>query len=198
MARSAGKSDVNVLLSLKEGSESAFSEIYNAYSRGVYRKLLYMVKSKDDAEELTQETFVRLWEKRSLIDPDQPIIPYILRIAGNLVHDLYRRSARDQQLQQAIIAASSELYLHTEEDLLYKESKALIDSAIEALPDQQRQVFKLVKLEGKSYQEVSEQLGIGTATVSTHIVRATKSVRQFLFNSYGGPALLLAAFLLWC
>lgn len=189
-------SDGELIRSIQKGDNVAFSNLYSLYSRGIYRKLLHMVKIPQEAEELLQETFVRLWEKRSYLDPGVPIMPYLLRIAGNLVYDLYRRTSRDRQLQDAILQASYELYHHTEEDMLYKESKALIDQAIELLPKQQRKVFVMGKLEGKSYKEISEILQIGEATVSTHIVRATKSVKTYLFNAHEGPTLLIAYLLM--
>ncbi len=172
-----------LLLKMQSGDERAFEILYRMHSSTVYRKILGMVKVADIADEITQELFVKVWRKRELIDPEKKFIFYILQMAGNLVYDFYRKMAREQKLMDEVIAISTELYSHTEEDLIYKESRAIIDQAIAALPPQQARVFTLCKLEGKSYAEVGDLLGISTSTISNHIVQATKTLKHILSGS---------------
>lgn len=173
----------DLLLRLQAGDERAFEILYRLHSKAIYRKILGMVKVADIADELTQNLFIKVWQKRELIDPDKKFIFYVLQMAGNLVYDFYRKMHREQKLQEEVIAISTELYSHTEEELIYKESKAAIDSAIAALPPQQRQVFTLCKIEGKSYAEVSKLLGISTSTISNHIVQATRAIKRMLYST---------------
>lgn len=173
----------DLLLQLRAGDERAFEILYRIHSSTVYRKILGMVKIVDIAEDITQKLFVKVWLKRELIDADKKFIFYVQQMANNLVYDFYRKIARDQKLQEEVIAISTELYSHTEEELIFKESKAIIDNAIAALPPQQQLVFTLCKIEGKSYAEVGQQLGISTSTISNHIVQATKSLKVILSRS---------------
>lgn len=173
----------DLLLQLRAGDERAFEILYRMHSSTVYRKILGMVKIADIAEDITQKLFVKVWLKKELIDADKKFIFYVLQIANNLVYDFYRKISRDQKLQEEVIAISTELYSHTEEELIFKESKAIIDNAIAALPPQQQLVFTLCKIEGKSYAEVGRQLGISTSTISNHIVQATKSLKVILSRS---------------
>jgi len=193
------ENDLNIenalLTRLQSGDQSAFELLYHAYSKEIYRKFLKMVKDISLAEELTQDVFVKIWNKRNVINIDQPFRYYLLTLANNIVNDFYRKAARERKLQDEIIAASTELYNPTEEQIFYKESKAFLDKAIESLPAQQALVFKLCKIEGKSYEEVSQLLGISTSTISNHIVKATKSVKRHFFNSKK-DFLLLAFWLL--
>ena len=179
-----------LLIRLQSGDQSAFESLYHTYSKEIYRKFLKMVKDISLAEELTQDVFVKIWNKRNVINIDQPFRYYLLTLANNIVNDFYRKAARERKLQDEIIAASSELYNPTEEQIFYKESKEFLDKAIESLPAQQGLVFKLCKIEGKSYEEVSQLLGISTSTISNHIVKATKSVKKYFFTSKKGFLLL--------
>ena len=184
-------SDYELLSLLKHGDEQAFDHFYQLYSLPIYRKLLKMIKVDILAEELMQDVFVRLWDKRHLIEPGQPFKSYLYLIAQNLVHDFYRKVAREERLQSEIKAFSTELYLHTEERLFLKETKEILDKAINQLPAQQKLVFNLCKIEGKSYEEVSDALGISTSTINGHIVKATKNIKEYMFN-YQNIAFALA------
>jgi RNA polymerase sigma-70 factor (ECF subfamily) len=86
--------------------------------------------------------------------------------------------------------------VHIEEMLLTKESAAILQQAIESLPAQRQQVFRFCKLEGKSYKEVSEILGISVSTISDHIVKGTKAIRSYLESN--DPALLGLFVIVFC
>lgn len=187
--------EFKLLKRLQSGDQLAFEALYHSYSKEIYRKLLKMVKDVILAEELTQDVFVKIWNKREVITTDQRFRYYLLTVANNIVNDFYRRAARERKLQDEIIAASTELYNPIEEQIYYKESKELMDQAIDSLPSQQKLVFQMCKMEGKSYEEVSKLLGISTSTISNHIVKATKSIKIYFFDQKKG-FLLLAMYLL--
>jgi len=179
---------------LQSGDQLAFEALYHIYSKEIYRKISKMVKDVTLAEELTQDVFVKIWNKREVITTEKPFRYYLLTLATNLVNDFYRKVARERRLQDEIIAASTELYNPTEDQIYYKESKELMDAAIESLPTQQKLVFKLCKIDGKSYEEVSNLLGISTSTISNHIVKGTKTIKTYFFSQKKG-FLLLAMYL---
>jgi len=184
-----------LLNALRLGDAHAFDELYHHYSKPVFRKLVIMVKHVPLAEELTQDVFVKIWDKRAIIDIEKPFLYYLLTMANHTVSDFYRKAARENRLQEEIVSASAQLYNPIEEQLFYKESKEILNRAIENLPSQQKLVFKLCKIEGKSYEEVSQELGISTSTISNHIVKATKSIKQVFFLSKSGFVLLVLSLL---
>ena len=186
--------EFKLLKRLQSGDQQAFEVLYQNYSQEIYRKLVKMVKNITLAEELTQDVFVKLWNKREVINTEQPFRYYLLTLTNNIAVDFYRKAARERKLQDEIIAASTELYNPTEDQIYYKETKELMDNAIDSLPAQQKLVFTLCKIEGKSYEEVSKLLGISTSTISNHIVKATKSIKIYFFNQKKG-FLLLAMYL---
>jgi RNA polymerase sigma-70 factor (family 1) len=179
------------LARVKYGDQQAFSELYQCYSERLYRSLLRLVKSEQMAEELLQDIFVKFWEKRETIDIGFSLQSYLLRIGENMVYDFYRKLKRDQKLLAIIKAAASDNYTPIEDSLLIEENTQLLRQAIETLPPQRRQVFEYCKLQGRSYQETSELLGISTSTINDHIVKATKTIRQFIFAHQKATALLL-------
>jgi RNA polymerase sigma-70 factor (family 1) len=169
-----------LLLLLTGGDENAFEEIYHMYSHRIYGNLIKLVKSEALAQELLQDTFIKVWEHKHSIDPEQSFRAYLFSIAQNLVYDFYRKAARDKQLRQELLTTAAIFYEHIEETLLGDTNEALLQKAIENLPPQRRQVFILCKLEGKSYNEVSSLLGISTSTISDHIVKATRHIKEII------------------
>jgi RNA polymerase sigma-70 factor (family 1) len=172
-----------LLLKLRNGEEQAFDKLYQIYSLRIYRKLLKMVKVDVLADELTQDVFVKVWTKRQQIDPDQSFRSYLFSIAQNLVHDTYRKISRDDLLTAQVKLISTEFYTHTEEAIYYKQTEELIQKAIDLLPPQQKRVFQACKIEGRSYDDVARELNISNSTVNNHIVKATKTVAEYLKKS---------------
>lgn len=189
--------DEKILLNaLREGSTAAFKLLYDHYSPLVFRKLVKMIKHTPLAEELTQDVFVKIWDKRAVIDNEKHFSYYILTIANNTVTDLYRKASRDKRLEEMIISSSVDVYNPVEEMLYYKESEMLLNKAIEDLPPQQRIVFKMCKIDGKSYEEAAASLGISISTVSNHIGKATKKIKKVFFNSKSGFYILAFSLLI--
>jgi RNA polymerase sigma-70 factor (family 1) len=159
--------------------------------------LLKLVKHPETAEEILQDIFIQVWEKRTTIEIHTSIRAYLFRIGENKVYDFYRKVKRDKVLYAHVKAAASEQYTHIEETLLFRENEQLLHAAVAALPPQRRQVFELCKLQGKTYEQVGAQLGISTSTINDHIVKATRSVRQYFYShdNTAGAVLLFAAWL---
>src|SRR5690606_8364748 len=119
-------------------------------------------------------------QKRSDIDPEKNVEAYLFRIAGNMAIDFFRKVANDRKLEAELIATSTVNYTHIEEGLFHRETTESLSYAIETLPPKRRRIFELVKLEGKTYEEVSNILNISTSTVNDHIVKATRTVKEYL------------------
>lgn len=171
------------LLQLKNDDQKAFEHLYHLYSSRIYGKILKLTKSEIIAGELLQDTFVKVWEKRQLINEEFPFKAWLYRVAENEVYMFYRKLARDRKLQEYIIETFDESHSPTEGNLLLKESNELLNRAVEMLPQQCRQVFTLCRIEGRSYEETGSLLGISSSTVSNHLVKAGKSIRSYILES---------------
>jgi len=171
--------DNGLLMQLRQGDELAFEKIYRLYSPGLYGKLLKLLKSEPQTEEILQDVFLKIWEYRGSIDPDKSFRAFLFKIAENKVYDFFRKAARHKEFEKELIALSTSNYMLLEELMGNDEKSILLENAINILPPQRQEVFRLCKLERKSYKEVSELLGISVSTISDHIVKATKSIRTY-------------------
>ncbi len=180
---------------LASGDEKAFEKLYHFYSSRLLAYLTRLVKSETLASELLQDTFVKIWNNRQNIDPEQSFRSYLFRIAENLVYDFFRKAARDKKLMTALINSACQ-YSHVEEGFSDKENQQLLQDAINSLPPKRRQVFQMVKIEERSYAEVSVLLDVSTSTINDHIVKATKTIRENLERYHVIESVLFFGFLL--
>lgn len=185
-----------LLINLGEGKESAFNSLYQLFANKIYSRLLKLTQSEQLADELLQDTFIILWNKKHTINPDLSIKSWLYKVAENEVYQLYRKIARDKRLQNHIVSTFIETYSHTEEGIFYKESQELLAKAMEQLTPQRKEAFKLCRIEGMSYQEAATKMGLSVSTVSNHLVQATSVVRDYIFQSNQRMVLLFSILLL--
>lgn len=144
----------------------------------MYANFLRMVKDEQLAEEFVQEIFARIWHKRETLQIEQSFSGYLYRAAQNMVCDFYRNLKQDRLLYNRFKAIATQNYTHVEESLHLKESEELLQKALNILPAQQRKVYQICKLEGYSYKEAGQQLGISPHTVKEYLVKANQSIRR--------------------
>lgn len=168
-----------LVLLLKNGDNTAFGQLYHHYRVRLYHNIFKMIKSDEDVEELLQELFVKIWLNRHQLDPERSFKAYLFKVSENLVYDFFRKAALHKKLQDHLTLTASGGGNNIERYIYFKESALLVDQAIENLPPRRKEIYKLCKIEGKSYEEVSRSLGISVSTINEHIVKASKSVRKF-------------------
>ncbi len=159
---------------LKLGDEDAFREIYILFHGRIAAFCLGHQMSQEDAKEVVQETFIKLWESRSAIESDKNFEGYIYRIAKNLIIDRFRRITREKA------ARSYQIYMlgtenSTENKILHDELEVQIQATIESLPKIRRLVFHMSRVRGLSNREIAKELNISIRTVETHISKALQS-----------------------
>lgn len=184
-----------MLRALQLGDHGAFERLYNGYGKKLYWKLLQMVKNQSEAQEILQELFIKVWNRRGQINPENSFQAYLYSIAKSMVADYYRQLARANKAEKELQYTHSELSLATEETVASKETEKLLQNAISKLPDQRRMAFILCKIEGKSHKEAGEIMGISANTVHNHLVKASKAVKESLFLAHEltNPAILVLA-----
>ena len=173
------RDEKEIIHKLREGNSHAFELIYLIYSPRLYGRLLKLVKSETFAKEILQEVFVKLWEHRGSLDPEKSFRSFLYKIAENKAHDFFRKASRDKTLESQLIREATGNYQTIEKYKSNEDDLATLKKAIEELPPQRQQVFRLCKIDGKSYKEVSELLNISVSTISDHIVKGTKAIREY-------------------
>ena len=188
-------SERDLVLALQRGDEEAFETIYGLYSQRLFGRLLKLVKTEAQAQEILQDVFIKLWQYRHSLDPEKSFRSFLFKIAENKVYDFFRKAARDKVMEANLISLSTTNYINIEEYTRAEENLRLLYKAIESLPPQRQQVFRLCKLEGRSYKEVSELLSISLSTISDHIVKGTKAIKEYFYKQ--PPSTLLITLLLF-
>lgn len=169
----------SIVIAFSKGDQKAFDLIYERYATGLYKRLLYVLKDPDEAEEILQNVFLKLWSTKENLDADKNLGVYLFKIAHSSAIDLIRRNIRTQRVQENLWYRDNGIEHSVEELYLDREEWKIIESAIDNLPPQRKIIFTLCKLEGKSYEEVSEQLAISPSTISNQLVLAMKSIKKF-------------------
>lgn len=170
---------------LKQDDERAFDALFRHYSALVYRFAYSYLKSRPAAEEIVQECFIKIWEKREQLRDDVPLKGYLFTTAHHAVLNELRRDQHHLRLQGQVAAASPASVANEAE---YQEMEALYLAALDRLPPKQREVFVLSRQQGLSYPEIAERQGVSVKTVEAHIMKALKTLRKY-FNLHGGGVL---------
>jgi RNA polymerase sigma-70 factor (family 1) len=170
---------------LKQDDERAFDALFRHYSALVYRFAYSYLKSHPAAEEIVQECFIKIWEKREQLREDVPLKGYLFTTAHHAVLNELRRGQHHLRLQGQVAATSPASVANEAE---YQEMEALYLAALDRLPSKQREAFVLSRQQGLSYPEIAERQGVSVKTVEAHIMQALKTLRKY-FKLHGGGIL---------
>jgi RNA polymerase sigma-70 factor (ECF subfamily) len=184
LARDFAESDY--LRRLKQDDERAFDALFRHYSALVYRFAYSYLKSRPAAEEIVQECFIKIWEKRAQLRDDLPLKGYLFTTAHHAVLNELRRDQHNLRLHGQVAAAAGPASVPNEVE--YQEMEALYQAALERLPPKQREAFLLSRQQGLSYPEIAERQGVSVKTVEAHMVQALKTMRLY-FRLHGGGIL---------
>lgn len=164
---------------LRAGDKQVFRQLFLEFQPRLYRFLWLKLRSVELAEDLVQETFLRLWQTRQRLQADRHIEIYLFRIASNLAIDTLRQQKR-RPLRAALENAPLLDPQTSEGAAEYHELTHLIDGVIANLPDGPKTAFILHRYEGLSHAEISAILGISVKTVEKHISKALRVLREAL------------------
>ena len=180
MEGSSPDSENQLLADLRAGKEAAFTELYRQYSARLYYNILALVKDDNTAEELVQDIFSKIWRKRKNISVEKSFASYLFVTGRNRVYDFFKQVTRDYELYSRIKSIAAEHYCHVEEGLFDRENAELLQKAIASLTPQRRRAFELCKLEGLSYRQASEKMGVSLSTLKDHMANALEAIRLYI------------------
>lgn len=164
---------------LKKGNEKAFRKLYDFYYQDIYGYSISLLKSKELAEENVQDVFLKIWLHRDNLNLEQSFKSYLFTIARNQAFNLLNKAANDVLLKEEVFYTSEKS--HDEGDYSIREAdcKKLKKQAIKQLPPKRKRIFKMSRKEGKTYEEISQELGISVNTVKNQMSKALESMRVF-------------------
>lgn len=172
------KTEINALVQLIHGDREAFTYLYRQYVDKVYYFVFGLVRSPEDAENITQEVFVRLWETRDRIDTGSSFNGYLFTIARNIIFNQHRKRINERTYLDYMSRSFTDSEAKTEHDYALHELQEKIDRCIDQLPPMRQKVFVMSRFHGLSHKEISTELGIAEKTIAAHIRLALQSVRK--------------------
>jgi RNA polymerase sigma-70 factor (ECF subfamily) len=177
---------------LKQGQDAAFKKLVDEYEGMVYNTVLGMVQNEDDADDVTQEVFIQVYQSISSFKGDSKFSTWLYKIAVTKALDHEKRKKRKKRfafVQSLFVNSAEEViqppdFVHPGILMEKKEQAAKLFRALKKLPDNQRVAFTLHKLEGQSYQEVAAIMDTTLYAVESLMARAKTNLKKSLADYY--------------
>lgn len=177
---------------LKQGDEAAFKEIVETWQNMVYNTALGILQNAEDAEDVTQDVFVQVYESVKLFKAEAKFSTWLYRITVSKALDHLRRKKRKKRFAyvQSLFGAENQTiaekpdFNHPGIALDNKERAAVLFKAINQLPANQKLAFTLHKVEGLSYMEISEVMETSLSSVESLMHRAKNNLKKWLTRYY--------------
>jgi len=178
---------------LSKGNLLAFNTLYKEYSGRLYRFAFGYLKSEAETEELVQEVFTIIWEKRTELKVELSFKSFLFTIAFNIIRKHFRTKAYLSEYFKTGISDDQDL--QTSQKITYDSLHQYITELVNQLPDRRREIFIKSRFEGLSIKEISEGMKISHKTVENQLTDALKFIRTNL-NRESLPVILF--FVLFC
>lgn len=182
--------EIRLVAALHEGRVEAFDALYRMYFPAVYANILHLVKEAAAAQDIVQEVFIRLWEKRASLQAGQPVGNWLFVVSYNRSLNHLRSSLRQRLKIAQLVPDTTET--DQEEWQVTSIQLDMLEKAIEKLPPQRKKVFMLCKMQGKTYAEAASELQISHYTVKEHISKASRFIRDYVRLQPEWQALVVA------
>jgi RNA polymerase sigma-70 factor (ECF subfamily) len=172
--------DAELVVRLQQDEVNAFDTLYWKYHQAVYRNIFKFVKEQIVTEDILQEVFAKLWEKRKEINPSQSVAGWLFVISFNLSVDYVRKKLREQTIHKELLNLDFDDDYSLDQKNIYEDQYQLLEKAIAQLSPKKRKIVTLCKLEGKTYDEVAEELKISRNTVKEHLSIAMVKLNDYI------------------
>ena len=170
---------------IKKGSREAFERLFREYYAPLVRFAFWQTGHREAAEDIVAGFFVKLWQKRALLDPVQAPGAYLYMSVKNAVID-YRRTLQNKACATQPDSRDAESIAAPAEDAIEnKELTELLEHTVEALPFKRKLIFRLVKEEGLKCREVAELLNLSERTVENQLYRAIEAIARVVQDYLG-------------
>jgi RNA polymerase sigma-70 factor (ECF subfamily) len=175
--------DKTILIRARTGDLDAFECILSFYEKAIYNYCLRILKNSQNAKDITQETFIKVYTHRKNIDPSKNIKTWIFTIATNTAYDFLRRKKRKNEIsldEDLETNSSAEAYYSSKEEGLVSD----VDKALTQINPEYKKVLLLFYQQGFEYKEIADILEMPINTVKTHISRGKEQLKEIL-KEYG-------------
>jgi RNA polymerase sigma-70 factor (family 1) len=178
-----------LFIQVSDGDERAFEALFNAFLPRIYPFIIKFIKSEPAAQEIVQETFIRVWLSRDKLSEIDNPGGWLYKVASNECYSYARKNILNNKFFNALTVEPAPVNT-THEKFALKELNRLIDEAINKLPAQRKKIYRMSRDEEKSIPEIAAILNISPNTVKNTLVAALKFIREYLVK-YGVIFILL-------
>ncbi len=165
---------------LTKGNILAFNTLFTSYSGMLYRFAYGFLKSDVDAEDIVQEVFTIVWDKRKELRTELSFKSFLFTISSNLIKKQFRKKYYQHKYFNEILKDDSDF--KTIEYVDYTFAREYLEKLVEQLPDKRREIFVKSRFEYKSVEEIALDMGISHKTVENQLTSALKYLRGRLFE----------------
>lgn len=185
-----------ILKQVSEGDEGSFNIIFSQYRDRLFVYLTAITKSKETAEEIVLDVFMKLWLGREIVTEIQNLQSFLYRVAHNKAIDFLRSAQRSpiqqNELWDAIQSSAGET---ASDHLLNRHSaEAALNEAVGQLSPMRQKVFQLSREEGMSYDQIADHLNLSRNTVRNHVAASLEFIRKYLQGQGYDVAVMAFAF----
>ncbi|MDR2811294.1 MAG: RNA polymerase sigma-70 factor [Tannerellaceae bacterium] len=169
-----------LIYDLKRGSYQAFNEIYRLYAKRLYVYCLSFTKSPEEAEEIVQDVFVKIWINRASIRQDETLRSLFFIMAKHQLINAYRAKLNHPMYEEFVNCKEESSPPDVHRKLEYEEFLRRFRSALEKLPPTQQNVIRLSKMEDMSNKEIAGELRLSEQTVKNQLSLGLKTLKEIL------------------
>ncbi|MCK5370922.1 MAG: RNA polymerase sigma-70 factor [Cyclobacteriaceae bacterium] len=169
-----------LVIQLKDGNQASYKVLYDKYAPMLFAFSRKYLQTQEDAEEIVQEVFLRIWEKKENIDEYQSFSSYVIQAAKYRIYNGFRKKVNEQAYLDFLIYADDSSRNFTELDVNYHAVKKKAESAITAMPPKRQEIFRLSREDGLKNREIAERLQISIKTVENQMGLALKFLKDEL------------------
>lgn len=181
---------------LSTGSEEAFNLLFRQYEKRLYAFAISLLPHAEDAEEVVQEVFYKVWKNRASLDEDKCFKSFIFTVGKNYIYNLLSKRVSQSTYQHYLKSEAVSFATTTEDAFQLHELQTNIQRIMNTMPEKRKKVFVMSRFEGLKNHEIAEQLGISLSTVENHINKALKALKQKLTVHEVQILLILTSFYL--
>ena len=178
---SGNENDRDMVDRCRQGNDDAWRELVDRFSQKVYSVAYHFTLKREDAEELSQEIFLKIFENLHRYDGGFPLIAWIASLSRNLCIDRYRRSKREKSFRFVTDDAVSPMLTSSDDpaaDAIRRERTKMLFAALSEIPEDLAEILVLRDLDGLAYEEIGRALELPDGTVKSRLFRARTEVAR--------------------
>ncbi len=179
---------------LRKGDVNAFDQVYKKYALRLYAFSFKYLKSREEAEELVQSVFLKVWENQHNLKTDKSFSSYLFTIAYNEICNVFRQRSYQRKFILSV-ESNNEASEESEAQLDALFVREQIDRIIVKLPEKQRIIFIKSRQEGKSTRDIASELGLSSGTVDNYLSESLKFIRNQLKDKNIAGVLFMVLFI---